>query len=76
MPTITSKRGRDLKAKEPHPVDIEINIGDYDDDFEDTMPMPTTDDEEYEYFIGGGYDDSSHLPFKMPVVHKVKRVIK
>jgi len=47
MTKIKSTRARE--KEELKPVDIEIDLGAFDDD-EDTMFLPTTDDENYEYF--------------------------
>ena len=51
---IISKRGRDAAKPIHEPVDIELNIGDYDDDKEDSDYIFSTDDEEYEYFANRG----------------------
>ncbi len=50
---IESKRAREAKKKD-EPIDIEVNIGDYDDDYDDGVPLPTNDDEDYEYFTTSG----------------------
>jgi hypothetical protein len=55
---ITSKRGREAAKPERdpidiEPIDIELYVGNHDDDDEDILP--THDDEEYEYFEVGGF---------------------
>lgn len=60
MSKISSRRGRTNSKPVHEEVDIELDLN----DFEDTIPLPTTDDEEFEYFVndeefiftGGGFD--------------------